>query len=196
MLGMISRWIYDKDPLEGVRFEQALAALKADLNEGKPVFQELLRKYIVSNQHRVTVEMVPDTELEASNLEKEADKMKHIKSKMSEKDIEDVIETTRQLKAAQEAEDTPEARATIPRLDITDINPDVKDIPINVEKKSDVGVVLRHDLETSGILYSDIAFEINVISSQFPSPYPLVKFITICYFPLLLSSYFLGFGCR
>ena len=33
--------------------------------EGKPVFQNLLQKMLVQNEHRVTVEMIPDEGLEA-----------------------------------------------------------------------------------------------------------------------------------
>jgi Zn-dependent M16 (insulinase) family peptidase len=42
--------------------------LKEDLAAGKPVFQDLLKKYLISNQHRVTVEAVPDLELEAAQI--------------------------------------------------------------------------------------------------------------------------------
>eukprot|EP01036_Dinobryon_divergens_P001728 gene1728-2271_t len=62
---MMSHWIYDREPFEGVRFEEALTALKKDLADGKPVFQNLLKKLIVDNLHRVTVDMTPDQTLEA-----------------------------------------------------------------------------------------------------------------------------------
>ena len=47
--------------MDGVRFEVALAGLKTDLANGKPIFQELLQKYLINNEHSVTVEMKPDT---------------------------------------------------------------------------------------------------------------------------------------
>ena len=47
--------------MDGVRFEVALAALKTDLVAGKPIFQDLLQKYLINNEHSVTVEMKPDT---------------------------------------------------------------------------------------------------------------------------------------
>ena len=60
MLGMMSNWIYDKNACDGVRFEEALEGFKADLASGEPVFQDLINKYLVNNEHRVTVEMKPD----------------------------------------------------------------------------------------------------------------------------------------
>ncbi len=44
--------MYDRSPLDAVRFEGPLAALKADLKNGVPVFQQLISKYLVGNQHR------------------------------------------------------------------------------------------------------------------------------------------------
>lgn len=37
MLGAMQYWLYDKDPLDGLRFEKPLAELKEDLSSGKKV---------------------------------------------------------------------------------------------------------------------------------------------------------------
>lgn len=36
MLGMVNQWIYDKNPLDGVRFEAPLKELKDDLTVNSP----------------------------------------------------------------------------------------------------------------------------------------------------------------
>jgi Zn-dependent M16 (insulinase) family peptidase len=71
MLGLLSQWIYDRDPFSGVRFESALKELKDDIAAGKPIFQELITKYVLSNDHRVTVEAKPDVDLEARTIARE-----------------------------------------------------------------------------------------------------------------------------
>lgn len=71
MLGILSQWIYDRDPFSGVRFEASLKELKEDIASGKPVFQELIRQYLLSNLHRVTVEAKPDIALEAAVASRE-----------------------------------------------------------------------------------------------------------------------------
>jgi Zn-dependent M16 (insulinase) family peptidase len=72
------------------------------LQEGKPVFQELISKYLVGNNHRVTVEMKPDFDLETKQIQEEESRLSVVKSSMSDSQIIDVIELTRKLKEAQQ----------------------------------------------------------------------------------------------
>ena len=106
MLGMMSQWIYDGSPVDAVRFEGPLSELKQELKEGKPVFQDLLKKYITSNEHRVTVEMKPVEGLEVEQNQEEINKLAKIKESLSASDIEGIIQSTQKLKEAQLAEDT------------------------------------------------------------------------------------------
>lgn len=43
MLSMLPNWIYEKNPFDGIRFEEALHDLKQDLKNNVPIFQELLK---------------------------------------------------------------------------------------------------------------------------------------------------------
>jgi Zn-dependent M16 (insulinase) family peptidase len=166
MIAMFSKWNYDEDPTSGVRFEKGLKEFKDDIAAGKPVFQDMLNKFFVSNKHKVIVDMKPDTELEKINQEWEETVLKQAKETMSSADIEEVIDSTKKLKAAQLAEDSPEARATIPKLALEDIEREVKVVPIEVDKSIDGVTILTHDLETSGILYTDIGFDASSITEE------------------------------
>lgn len=168
MLGMMSNWIYDKNACDGVRFEEALADFKADLASGKPVFQDLMNKYLVNNEHRVTVEMKPDAELETKQIKEEEDRLKSVKDTLNSADIEKIIEDTKLLKAAQLAEDSAEAKATLPRLDIGDIDPKSRELPIDIlqDGGKDGVTILGHTLPTSGILYADMGFDFSDIDHE------------------------------
>lgn len=165
MLSMMSQWIYDKNALDGVRFEDALAGLKADLAAGKPVFQDLIRKYIVANEHRVTVEMRPDEALEAAQVKEEEERLASIKAGLSSEQLDEVIQQTFALKEAQAREDSAEAKSSLPRLGIEDIERAASDIPIAVVREGSSGgeTILTHELTTSGILYADIGFDFSSI---------------------------------
>ena len=161
MLGMMSHWIYDKNAADGIRFEEALAGLKADLSANKPIFQDLIKKYILSNDHRVTVEMKPDFDLERKQKEEEESRLSSIKQSLTQDQIGDIIEGTKLLKEAQAAEDSAEAKATLPRLGLDDIDPKARELPITIHKEGakDDTTILSHTLPTSGILYADIGFD-------------------------------------
>lgn len=165
MLGIMNQWIYDKDPFEGIRFESAIRELKEDLEAKKPVFQNLLSKYFVSNNHRVTVNMVPNKDLEKESLQAEEQKLSNIKESMSTSDLELIVDNTKTLQAMQSSEDSPEAKASIPKLSMDDLERDVKDIPIKVHEDAH-GSILTHDLTTSGILYADIGFDLSGVEQE------------------------------
>lgn len=56
---MSSQWIND------------LEHFKGRLESGEDVFGPLIRRYLLDNGHRVTVEMLPDTELAAQQEQEE-----------------------------------------------------------------------------------------------------------------------------
>lgn len=130
---------------------------------GKPVFQDLLKKYFIDNTHRVAVQMKPDAEMEARRLREEEAAMAKIKEGMSAQQLEQVVLDAQRLRAAQEAVDSPEARAALPQLALTDIDPLSKELPSEVLDCCKGATVLVHHLETSGVLYADVAFDYSAI---------------------------------
>lgn len=168
MLGSMSKWIYDESPTASLKFEAPLAELKDSIaTSGSKVFQDMVQTWLVDNTHRSIVEMVPSKTLEKEQLEEEQDRLAAIKSTLGEDDIKSIIDNTATLKALQAAEDTPEARATIPSLQLSDLKREVAEYPIEVsENESSSGVtVVRHELtSTSGIAYVDYAVDISGIS--------------------------------
>ena len=172
MLGALSSWLYDRDPFEPLRFEKPLADLRARLASGEPVFQDLMKKYLVSNGHRVTVKSLPDAQLEAKILEREQAELAQVRAKMTDEDIQLLIEETATLKARQVAEDPPEKLALIPSLTMDDLDRQTRNIPIAVGAEQDV-TVLRHDLPTNGIVYADVGLDMRVIPADLLPLIPL-----------------------
>jgi len=167
MLGSMSKWIYDESPTEALKFEEPLAELKAKIAEsGSQVFQDLAKKYLVENKHRSTVEMVPSKTLEAEQLKEEQDRLADIKKSLSEEEVQDIIIKTKALKELQAAEDPPEARATIPSLELSDLKREETEYPIAVsENENGSGItVLRHEVgSTSGIAYVNFGIDLSVL---------------------------------
>lgn len=172
MLGMMSKWIYDRNPVDALRFEQPLRELKASLAAKEPVFQNLIKKYLISNEHKITVVMKPDHEFNARVNQVEEEKLKGIKGSMSPTQLQEVIRSTEDLLASQTAEDTPEARATLPRLELADIDRKQPEIPVSIEDLSfsdakrprgQTSRMLVNVLPTSGILYANVGINIDDI---------------------------------
>jgi len=176
MLGSMREWVYDRNPTEALKFEEPLAALKESIaKDGSKVFQEMIKDALLENSHRSTVEMYPSKTLEEEQLTEEKDRLAKIKESLKEEDLQSIIDTTAQLKKLQAAEDPPEARATIPSLDLADLEKKVTEYPIDVTtNEAETGVtVVRHELTTSGITYANLAVDVSGISLEDAALLPL-----------------------
>ena len=172
MLGMMPEWIHDRDPVEAIQFEAPLSQLKADITANVPVFQELIKKYVLDNPHRVVVDMKPDSDFEKNRQAAEDAHLAQVRENMSPSELEEVVRATRDLLVVQAAEDSPAAKATLPRLELGDIDTRQSEIPIVVETlpgaamlsrgsdRADNSKLLCHALPTSGILYANVAIDI------------------------------------
>jgi len=179
MLGSMSNWVYERDPTSNIKFESALATLKSDLSKnGSKVFTDLLNKFLIKNDHRSTIEMIPDTKLEEVQVQVEKDKLQKIKQSMSDDELDAIIDKTAELKRLQALEDPPEAIATIPSLTLGDLEREVKEYPIEVtENYANSGVtgVVNKMVSTSGILYATLAVDISDVPLE---DVPLMPLLT------------------
>ncbi len=172
MLRSLAYWNYDKDPLAPLRFEKPLQEIKERLASGQPYFEHMIEQYLVSNNHRITVTLLPDKALGAKREAAERERLEKARAAMQETDLKTVVEQTEELKRRQEAPDSPEALMTIPMLDRDDLDREVRRIPIQVEQ-SGSSQVLFHDLFTNGILYLDLGFNLRALPQEYIPYIPL-----------------------
>lgn len=178
MLSLLPRWIYREDGAnvaDALRFEESLAELKAKLASGEDVFQSLLRRFIVDNRHRSTIELQPDAELAAKQQAQEEQRLASAKASMSEAEVETVIRATIDLKEAQLKEDSPEDLATIPRVGLQDLEQKIRDIPTMEAILPGGGVLLTHPLPCAGVVYAEVLFELKGLPLE---EVPLVPLFT------------------
>lgn len=178
MLGANSKWIYDESPMEGLKFEKPLAELKATLAEsGSKVFTDMLKEFLVQNTHRTTVELAPSKTMEEELLKEEQERLAAIKAKMSPEDLDEIVRRTTELKKLQAAEDSLESRATIPSLQLSDLERETTEYPIAVTaNENDSGItVVRHELgSTSGIAYVNFGVDLSGLPFDDASLLPLL----------------------
>ncbi len=176
MLRVLDFWLYGKDPLAPLAFEEPLYKIKERLKAGEPYFEHLIEAYLVNNSHRTTVILNPDPELADKRAEEERKRLDKEREKMNDREIIEVINTTQQLKIRQETPDTPESLMTIPMLDREDLDQKIKSIPIEVIQENQdgkQGLILYHDLFTNGILYYDLGFSLRALPQDWIPYIPL-----------------------
>ena len=97
-------------------------------------------------------------------LQEERDRLAKIKAGLSEEELDEIMKKTEELKKLQAADDSPEDKATIPRLELEDLKREVTEYPIAVtENENNSGItVIRHELtSTSGIAYVNFGVDLS-----------------------------------
>ncbi len=171
----LGEWNYGRDPIAPLYFESALAELKADLAAGKPVFQQLLRTYVLDNPHQLTLTLTPETTLAATLAAEEAAALEAAARSFGESDVERLARETAELKAQQAAHDPPEALARLPVLTTNDLERRSTPLPIEVEPLAEGATLLTHELPTDGIVYLDVALDLRRLQLE---ELPLLPLLT------------------
>ena len=148
-----SGWFYADDPFLSLEWEKPLNKIKAALEND--LLETIIKEQILNNPHSLLLTLKPKRGLETErNKEINAECAKY-KATLSEKEIETLVKETKELIKYQEREDSPEALATIPLLELKDINPKAKWHPIT-EKKVEEVPVLYFNTFTNNVVYTNL----------------------------------------
>lgn len=165
MLRSLSTWLHDADPLVPLKFENSVQDLRSRLENGEPVFQDCISKYILDNPHRAAVTLKPDPEFAKKEDAAEQKRIKEATSSFTEKDFERIVSETRRLREQQQSPDDPADVAKIPMLTRDDLDKKIKKVPF--ERYDDMGVtVVHHPLNTSGVVYVDCVLDMSRVPNE------------------------------
>lgn len=165
MVRALQNWVYDHDPLEPLKYEAPLTAVKTQLAANPAYLQQLIHQYLLNNNHRLTLTLEPDTHLQTRQEAAEKETLETLKAKLDDRQIQQIIETTQKLKALQEKPDDPAALATIPRLTLADLDRQNKPIPLALSQAHG-GEIVHHDLFTNGIVYLDVGLNLHTLPQE------------------------------
>lgn len=155
----LSTWLYDDDAATlALSYGPVYAELRRELEGG--YFEELLCEIVLESDHHALVELVPVEEAAANAAGSD---LEQLRASMGEADLEQVVANVAALRAAQEAEDSPEAKATLPRLRVSDIGPARPEPALTVDTTTPI-TCLAHDIPTRGIAYLTLYFDLTHVS--------------------------------
>lgn len=159
----LSTWLYDDDAATlALKYGPVYEELRGEL-EGS-YFEDLLRELVLQNDHMALVELVPVDAAEGAEGA-EAAELAAKRDAMTDAELADVVERTAVLRAAQEAEDTPEAKATLPRLRVSDIGEARPEPPLVVDTTAPIPC-LRHDIPTNRLAYAMQYFDLSCVAFE------------------------------
>ena len=163
IIRMMDNWLYDNDPLELLHYEEALANIRKGL--AGTYFEDLIRHSILDNNHKVLVSIYPERGLQERKDAEVKEHLATVKANMTPEEIEAIVEQTKRLKIRQETPDSDEALASIPLLELSDLNPNIEAVE---RRESKIGNTTVHFVPTftKGINYVGLYFKLNCLTEE------------------------------
>ena len=157
-------WLYnDNDAFDCLHMTEIFPKLREKIDTG--YFEEMIQKYLLESNSQVFSSIAPKKGMGAEEEKKLADKLAAMKASMTDSEIEKLVADTAALKAYQSEGSTPEELATLPLLERNDIRRSF--MPYTNEEKTIGGVpALFHDIETNGVIYFKLLFNVSGLSCE------------------------------
>ena len=163
-LQLFDSWLYDEEkPFIHMQAISTFEFLKNQVDTG--YFEELIRKYLLDNTHGAVVIIRPERGRTARMDKELAEKLQSYKESLSAEEVEKLVNATQELEQYQEEESSPEDLAKIPVLKREDISRDIAPI-FNEEMEMDGVKVVHHNVETNGIGYVTLMFDLSGIREE------------------------------
>ena len=156
---LLRTWLYDeKDILKAFDLEGIINSLQKNCDEKN--FEQLAYNFILENYKQAIVHLLPTTEKE----NKEKDLISY-KSKLSEKEIEEILEETKKLQEWQASTDKKEDLEKIKSVDAREV--ELKN-PFNKTNFETINNIKYSHFNTitNGISYSKLLFDITDFSVE------------------------------
>lgn len=158
-LQMFDSWLYDEnEPFMHIDSLETFEFLKKNINTD--YYENLLQKYILDNPHGAIVVVKPEKGRTARMDEKLDEKLQSYKDSLMEDEVKNLVRRTKELEEYQSAPESEENLRCIPVLQREDISREIEPI-INEEMQINGVPMIFHEIETNGIGYLDILFDLS-----------------------------------
>ncbi len=130
LMRMFGPWLHNDDPVSPLLLDSNLNRLRQEL-DGGPFFQNLIRRQLLDNPHRVTLLLRPDEQLREQQEEALNKRLRDRSVQLSEGDRQELVRLAEELQQAQEDE---EDLSCLPTLGLSDIPATERSVPCQEEQ--------------------------------------------------------------
>ncbi len=171
MISAYSSWLYGGDPAMYLTTDAAIGRVRSMIENGE---MEAIAKEILADTSMLSkVMLVPESGYAEKEAAEEAARVKAAVEALDGPGRESLEELNRKLLEWQQTGDSEEALATIPQLDISDIDPMPQLLP--TEKKENG--VLFHQIPSNGIVHVNAYFPVTQLQlSELPAAALVTEF--------------------
>ena len=156
-------WLYDGDPFDSLCYNETLEKLRQNIDSD--FYESYIQSHILDNPHKVIMVSRPEPGMNDAKDAAVTERLAAYKASLSDDEIKALVDETHMLLDRQNNDDTPEEKATIPRLAREDVKGSFPEIPCNEEEIEGVKV-LHHPLFTAGINYFNMLLNLDHIDVE------------------------------
>lgn len=157
-INAFNTWLYGGDPIDGIAYEQNFAKLNEMIeNRG---FELLLEELFLDNAGKCELVSYPSYSLSKQRDEAEKVRIEKVTAAWTDSERENNAKLCEELKQWQETPDTSEAIATIPKLDLSEVDPEPEKTATEITECDGVKV-LWHEIPCNGIVHLSLYFKIT-----------------------------------
>lgn len=164
ILDSYGSWLYDEtQPFLYLNAIETYKTLKEKV--GTDYYEKLIQTYLLDNPHSSLVVIEPEKGLNEKKEKELAEKLAKYKESLTEEEIERLIEDTKHLKEYQEEPSPKEEMDKIPMLKREDMKKNTAPF-YNTEKEIDGTTCVWHNIQSNGIAYFQMLFDISDIAPE------------------------------
>lgn len=122
-------------------------------------YENFVKEYFLDNETKLIMLATPSKTYAKDRDQSQEKELEKLRNSFTEDDFLKIKEKNKDFKAFQERKDTEEEKATIPKLELSDVDTKVKKIPRLVE--NDKYEFIFHDFDTAGMIHSSFYFNLD-----------------------------------
>ncbi len=160
----LTTWLYDdNEPFMGLESLEIYKELKNDLLNTR-YFEDIIDNYLLNNNHKSFVKLIPTLDYQTKKDQELKEKLALYKKSLTKNQIDELIKMNNDLEKYQSEESKEEELATLPKLELKDLDPNPKEYKLEVFNEE--YKVLYSKYHTNDIAYVRYVFDISNISSS------------------------------
>lgn len=155
--------LHGVNPSEGLKIHTLFDILREKIKD--PAYlNDILKQFLIDNNHRVTLTMIPDEFLSKKEAQHEFNKLAQIKIGLTEDDLKNISVKAQQLQELQEKQEN-EDLEVLPKVNINDVTKNARTLELLKEECNNLAIY-RHPCFTNQITYLDLHFELPKLELQ------------------------------
>jgi len=162
-INSMQSWLYGDDATVYLQYDPLLKELRDLLDTDH--YEKFVEKYFLNNNHRALISLKPQPGLAEEKIKALTDKLQDYKDTLSNDELDSFIEDKKKLNDKQTSPDSAKALATIPQLEVSDVDKDEERIPQDVQPHGPA-TLLYHDIFSNDIGYIDFVFDMKPLSLE------------------------------